>query len=292
MTQELFKPDMNFGGLPHKYAREDAAHVIIIPVPYDSTVEWRTGSRYGPQSIIEASQYLELYDHELDQEPYRVGIHTLPSLQPAMSGPAQMIQRVQKVASHLMEKRKLLVMLGGEHSLTVGMVKAFKEHYSKLSVLQFDAHADLRDEYLGTKYSHACSMRRVLESCPIVQVGVRSLSIEEHTFLRKSGMQPFYKGEREINSNVAKKVASALSYDVYVTIDLDVMDPSIMPAVGTPEPGGMSWFEILRVLSTVAQTKNIVGFDIVELCPSEGPVSCSFLAAKLAYRIIGLCNLK
>jgi agmatinase len=179
-------------------------------------------------------------------------------------------------------------MLGGEHSLTVGMVKAFRERFDSLSVLQLDAHADLRDAYEDSKYSHACVMRRVLEYCPIVQVGIRSLCEEEHRFLAQNQMQPFFAEGLPLDVD---GIVSALSKDVYVTIDLDVLDPSIMSAVGTPQPGGISWHEILKVLRRVAETRRIVGCDLVELCPAEGPPSCAFLAAKLAYKLIGYLSL-
>jgi agmatinase len=284
MNQELFYPHRNFAALPSQYTDFETSKAVVFPVPYDSTTDWRSGSRDGPMAIIDASRYLELYDHELDRESYLVGIHTLPELQPSMKGPEETVNRVYQVACDLVQKGKFVAMLGGEHSLTVGMVRAFRERFEGLSVLQFDAHADLRDEYEGSKYSHACVMRRVLECCPIVQVGIRSLSQEEHRFLAEKQMQPFFAEGLPLDVD---GIVSALSADVYVTIDLDVLDPSIMSAVGTPEPGGMSWHEILSILRRVAEQRRIVGCDLVELCPREGPSSCAFLAAKLAYKLIG-----
>ena len=284
MNRELFYPPRNFAALPTQYSDFETSKVVVLPVPYDSTTDWRSGSRDGPMAIIDASQYLELYDQELDRESYLVGIHTLPELKPSMKGPEDTVERVYKVAIDLVRKEKFVMMLGGEHSLTLGMVRAFKERFDRLSVLQLDAHADLRDEYEDSRYSHACVMRRVLECCPIVQVGIRSLSLEEHRFLALNQMQPFLAEGLPLDE---KAIVSALSEEVYVTIDLDVLDPSIMSAVGTPEPGGLSWYEVLRILRHVAQQKHIVGFDLVELCPKEGPSSCAFLAAKLAYKLIG-----
>lgn len=285
MNEELFYPPRNFAALPPQYSDFETSKVVILPIPYDSTSDWRSGSREGPMAIIDASQYLELYDQELDREIHLVGIHTLPELQPSMRGPEQTAQRVYNVASDLVRKGKFVVMLGGEHSLTLGMIRAFRERFPGLSVLQLDAHADLRDEYEDSRYSHACVMRRVLECCPIVQVGIRSLSLEEHRFLALNQMQPFFAEGLPLDE---KAIVSALSPEVYVTIDLDVLDPSIMSAVGTPEPGGLGWHEVLPILRHVAQEKSIVGFDLVELCPREGPSSCAFLAAKLAYKLIGL----
>ena len=287
MSQELFSPPRNFAGISSPYSDWENSRVVVLPVPYDSTTEWRSGARDGPRAIIDASQYLELYDFELEQEIYQVGIHTLPEVKPDMSGPENMIQRVYQVARELLEKNKMLLMLGGEHSLTLGMVKAYREKYQTLSVLQLDAHADLRDSYLGTKFSHATVMRRVCELCPIVPVGIRSLSEEEHRFIDETGIKPVYANGQVLAGDSIKHIIATLSSEVYITIDLDVLDPSIMSAVGTPEPGGIGWYELLNLLSEVANSKHIVGFDLVELCPDEGPRSCAFLAAKLAYKLIG-----
>jgi agmatinase len=285
VTGELFYPPHTFTAIPPQDAALETSKVVILPVPYDSTTDYKSGAREGAQAIISASQQLELYDAELDRETYRVGIHTLPSLEPVMSGPEQMITRVYQAAKDLLEKDKLVVMLGGEHSLTLGVVQALGERYQKLSVLQLDAHADLRNEYLGTKYSNACVMRRVWELCPIVQVGIRSLSLEEHEFIKQHKLELFY--AEDCTPDSAPKVLANLPPPVYITIDLDVFDPSIMSAVGTPEPGGLSWHQVLDLLRAVAKERHIVGFDVVELCPREGPTSCTFLAAKLVYKLIG-----
>lgn len=285
MTAELFYPPHTFAAIPPQDAALETSQVVILPVPYDSTTDYKSGAREGAQAIISASQQLELYDAELDRETYQVGIHTLPLLEPVMSGPQQMIRRVYQAARDLLEKDKLVVMLGGEHSLTLGLVQALRERYQKLSVLQLDAHADLRNQYLGTKYGHACVMRRVWELCPIVPVGIRSLSLEEHQFVEQHKLEPFY--AEDCTSDLAPRVLANLPPQVYITIDLDVFDPSIMSAVGTPEPGGLSWHQVLGLLRAVAEERQIVGFDIVELCPQEGPTSCTFLAAKLVYKLIG-----
>jgi len=258
-----------------------------MPVPYDSTTDWRSGTRDGPRAIIDASQYLELYDLELEREIYQIGIHTLPEMQPEMSSPENMTQRVYMVAKELLGKNKMVLMLGGEHSLTLGMVKAYREKHEALSVLQLDAHADLRDSYLGTRFSHATVMRRVCELCPIVPVGIRSLSDEEHRFIEETGIKPVYAKGLPLAGDSIEQIIASLSNEVYITIDLDVLDPSIMAAVGTPEPGGLGWYEVLGLLREVTRSKRIVGFDLVELCPSEGPLACAFLAAKLAYKLIG-----
>jgi len=285
--RETFLPPRVFAGLRSPYSDLEKANVVILPVPYDGTTEWRSGARDGPQAIIDASQYLELYDLELDREIYKVGIHTLPQVEPLMSSPEEMIERVYQVTKDLIQKGKFVVMLGGEHSLSLGTVRAFKGAFPKLSVLQLDAHADLRDEYLGTKYSQACVMRRIFELCPIVQVGIRSLSWEEKQFLNRNMMMPFYMPDLAQNAASIEPIVASLSENVYLTIDVDVLDPSIMPAVGTPEPGGMQWQAMLEIIKSVALRKHIVGFDLMEFCPREGPAACAFLLAKLAYKLIG-----
>jgi agmatinase len=287
VEKDVFLPRGIFAAVPPPYSVFDRAKVVILPVPYESTTEWRGGARDAPQAIIDASRYLEMYDLELDRETYTVGIHTLPELEVVMSGGEGMIQRVYQIARELVQKGKFVVMLGGEHSLSLATVRAFKETFPQLSVLQFDAHADLRDEYLGTKYGQACVMRRVSELCPIVQVGIRSLCKEEKQFLDANRMTPFYMSTVAEDKDLVSHIAASLSEDVYVTIDVDVFDPSIMPAVGTPEPGGMQWQQVLDILKSIADRKHVVGFDLMEFCPGEGPISCAFTLAKLAYKFIG-----
>ena len=285
----IFLPHRVFAGLAPPYSNLQQAKTVILPVPYDSTSEWRGGSRHGPQAIIDASQYLELYDLELDREIYKVGIFTMPQVEPLLSSPQDMIDRVYQVIKGLVQKEKFVVLLGGEHSLSLGAVRAFKEAFPRLSVLQLDAHADLRDEYLGTKYSQACVMRRIFELCPISQVGVRSLSCEEKQFLTQNKLRPFYMPDLASHTASIEQIVDSLSEDVYITIDVDVLDPAIMSAVGTPEPDGMSWRQLLDIIEPVALHKHVVGFDLMEFCPGEGPGSCAFLLAKLAYKLIG-CN--
>jgi agmatinase len=287
VEKDVFLPRAIFAAVPRPYSVFQRAKVVILPVPYESTTEWRGGTHDAPQAIIDASRYLEMYDLELDRETYRVGIHTLPEVEVLMSGAEGMIQRVYQITRELVQKGKFVVILGGEHSLTLAAVRAFKEAFPKLSVLQFDAHADLRDEYLGTKYGQACVMRRVSELCPIVQVGIRSLSREEKQFLDWNRMIPFYMSTVAEDEDLAGHIVASLSEDVYVTIDVDVFDPSIMPAVGTPEPGGMQWQQMLDILKAIADHRHVVGFDLMEFCPREGPISCAFTLAKLAYKFIG-----
>lgn len=285
--EETFLPHEVFAGLEPAYSNLQEAKAVILPVPYDSTSEWRSGSRHGPQAIINASQYLELYDLELDREIYKVGISTLPQVEPLLSSPQDMIDRVRGVVQGLIQKGKLVVLLGGEHSLSLGAVRAFKEAFPTLCVLQLDAHADLRNEYLGTKYGQACVMRRIFELCPVSQVGVRSLSWEEKQFLRQKKLKPFYMSDLASGAASIDQIVESLGEYVYITIDVDVLDPSIMPAVGTPEPDGMSWRQLWDIVQSVTHHKHVVGLDLMEFCPAEGPSSCAFLLAKLAYKLIG-----
>lgn len=287
MTTEMFYPRRSFS-FPTKYCELKDAKVVVLPIPYDSTVDWRAGTREGPNAIIDASHFLEQYDHELGCYIHDLGIHTLPELVPSMKGPEETVERVYKATKHLLGKGKFVVMLGGEHSLTTGTVRAYRERFKNLSVLQLDAHSDLRDEYEDTKFNHACVMRRVHELCPIVQVGIRSMGQDDMSYIKKKKLRPFYAKETPLTRADEKTIISQLTDDVYITIDLDVFDPSIMSAVGTPEPGGMGWHEVLRLLKRVAKEKRVVGFDVMELAPREGPVACTYLAAKLTYKLIGL----
>jgi agmatinase len=285
--EDFLLPQSNFAGLESPYSDFSTAGVVIIPVPYDSTTEWKNGTRYGPQAIINASQYLELYDIELDAEIHKIGIHTLPAIQPSFGSPESMIERVYRVTNEVVKQDKFPVLLGGEHSLTLGVIRAIKEKFSDLCVMQLDAHADLRNEYLGTKYGHACVMRRIHELCRIVQVGVRSLSFEEQQFIKVNKVHSFNIINASSDLPPVDNILASLSKNVYVSIDLDVFDPSIVPSVGTPEPAGMAWHEVVYLLSQVSQNKHIVGFDLVELCPRECDHASAFTAAKLAYKLIG-----
>ncbi|MDO8637678.1 MAG: agmatinase [Dehalococcoidia bacterium] len=287
MNSDLFFPHRHFGGIPSPYEELEKSRIVVLPVPYDATSDWHSGAREGPQAIINASQVLEFYDHELDIETFTAGIHTLPELQPDMSGPEQMVRRVEEAVGGILKQHKLPVMLGGEHSITVGSVRACLKRFPKLSVLYLDAHGDLRDSYLGTKFNHACVARRLWELCPVTQVGVRAISLEERDFLKEQGKQPFYASGQEWDKKFIQQIVSLLNRDVYITIDLDVFDPSIMSAVGNPVPGGIGWYPMLDLLRSVAKEHRIVGFDVVELNPREGPQACAFMAAQLTYKLMG-----
>jgi len=277
---------MSFGGLPLKGSAFETSHFLILPVPYEETVTYLRGTHKGPQAIIEASQYLELYDEELEREPWRAGIHTLPEVE-SEKEPQRMMGKLAERVAELVSPKRTLVTLGGEHSITVGVIRGLKEHYPKLSILFLDAHADLRDEYEGRKLSHACVSRRVYEMAPLVEVGVRSLSLEEAEFIRREKFPLYYASEMTAGKTPWQEVVERLSDNVYVSIDLDVLDPSLMPSVGSPEPGGLDWYETLELLRLLAEKSRVIGFDVVELCPIEGLIAPNFMAAKLVYKFIG-----
>lgn len=278
---------MNFGGLESDYTRRDESMFVVVPVPYDLTSTYQSGSRRGPGAILEASGNMELYDEELRQETYLAGIHTLDPLDARAGGPAEMIEAVRETIAEILAAGKIPVMLGGEHSISCGAVKAAKEKYPGIGVLQLDAHADLRDGYQGSPFSHAAVGRRISEFCPLVQLGIRSMSKEEADFLREGKVRSFSADYILENSDWDDKILDILPEDLYVTIDLDVLDPAFMPATGTPEPGGLTWWNLLRILRKAARTKRIRAFDVVELAPLPGMVAPDFLAAKLVYRFMG-----
>lgn len=260
--------------------------VVLVPVPYDSTTSFKPGARDGPRALINASKHLEDYDLELERDISRVGIATTTAIEPDVDSPVQMFSRVQKVVEHFASQDKLVGLLGGEHSITIGAVNAQISRYPELSILYLDAHADMRNEYMGSRWSHACVARRLSEQASLVEVGVRSISESEKHYVDAQQLPVLYWPNTDLPS-VVSEVVGKLSHDVYISIDLDVLDPSIMAAVGTPEPGGMVWEEVTDLLKQVALSKNVVGFDVVELSPNEGPEACSFTAAKLVYKLIG-----
>ena len=286
MTDQRFWPPRGFAALPAEHADYRTARVVILPVPYDSTASGWAGAREGPAAIIKASENMELYDIGIGREPYRAGIHTLPELAAHAGGPEAMVARIEEVVAELLDDGKFVVTLGGEHTVAVGALRAHARRTPGLSVLAFDANADLRDSYMDTPYSHACTLRRALESAPVVQVGLRSAEREEHEFIRERAL-PFY-SPREYRAAGPESIAAQLADDVYITIDLDAFDPSQVAAVGTPEPGGLLWDEVSELLETVARQRRIVGFDVTELAPTLGPRANAHLAAKLTYRLIGL----
>lgn len=274
---------MNYGDLPKEYSEFENSKIVILPVPYDGTSTWGKGADKGPNAIIEASTHMELYDIETESEVYSNGIFTADPITES-SSPESMTEAVKKKVKELVKKNKFVVTLGGEHSISIGAAQAHIENFKNLTILQFDAHSDLRDEYEGSKFNHACVMARLKEDAPIVQVGIRSMDIGE---LKNMNKKRVFFAENIWNDKMwINKLLTLIAPNVYITIDLDVFDPSIMPATGTPEPGGMLWYEFLRVIKKVIRRKKLVGFDVVELCPNPNHPSSDFLAAKLIYKIL------
>lgn len=291
---DALSPSRNFMHLDDEYSAFESAHVVVVPAPYDGTTCYRPGTREGPQAIIDASRNLELYDPELRRSPYRVGIHTLRAIEPVMGNAAGMVDRIEQVTSALLARGKFVATLGGDHLTAIGAIRAHAQRYPGLSVLQIDAHADLRDEYEDSRMSAATVMRRVLDFCPrTAQVGIRSLSepearlVEERQlpmWLASTIAEQTLRGQRDW----IDEVVSHLSDEVYVTFDIDGLDPSLVPGTGTPEPGGLGWYDVMALLTAVTQRKRVVGFDLVELSPLiEGHVS-PVVAAKAVYKLIGM----
>ena len=287
MPDERFFPPSCFVSPPEEYAAYERARVVVLPVPYDSTTTARAGARDGPAAIIAASEDMELFDVGLGYEPYRWGIHTLPELAPMPGDAEGMIARIEEVAGELIDDGKFVVTLGGEHTVAVGAARAHAKRNADLSVLAIDAHADMRDSYLDSHYNHACTLRRCSDVAPVTQIGLRSAEAEEYAYLRERGFA-YYPPQALRKPGGPREVIDRLSEAVYITIDLDGFDPSQMAAVGTPEPGGLFWDEVVELLAAVACERRIVGFDVTELAPDEGPRACAQLAAKLTYRLIGL----
>ncbi len=277
--------EFNYLGLEARFASLESAHAVILPVPYDGTTCYRPGARFGPSALIAASRNMEVYDEVLGAL-YPHGIHTLPELEVVADAEA-MVARVEEAAEWVLEQDKTLVTVGGEHSLSTGSVRAHARRVPKLSVLHVDAHGDLRFEYHGTRYSHACVARRIRELVPLVQAGQRSISEEEADLIAAERLPIFSaRRMREMGSDWSP-IVSALSDSVYVTVDLDVLDPSECPGTGTPEPGGLSYLELVSLIEQVARKRRIVGFDIMELMPIGGDTRSEFLASRLLYRMWG-----
>ncbi len=279
------KPPDNFCALPLKYSSYKNSDIVILPVPFDKTSSWIKGSAKGPGAIVNASGNMELYDIETGSEVYKRGIHTAKEVASRTSG--EMIDKVNKKAVKLIDDGKFIVVLGGEHTVALGSIKAHIEYYKNTSILHLDAHSDMRDSYEGNRFSHACVMARAKEITEnILSVGIRSMDSCELNNIDTKKI--FYAAEIRKTKGWIKKVTNKLSENVYVTIDLDVFDPAIMPSTGTPEPGGLGWYEVVDLLESVLGNKNIVGFDVVELCPSRGNAAPDFLAAKLIYKLLSL----
>ncbi len=285
---------MNFLGLEGETTHYDKAHVVVLPVPYEKTCSWKSGTARGPAAIIEASSNAEWYDEESGIDLDRMGIATLPEPPLALLDPEAMVGDLEKRADRIFQDNKILAGLGGEHTITLGFVKAALRRHPDLTLLQIDAHPDLRDEYEGRKICHATVGRRIAELAPLVQVGVRAWSREEQDFMARPKAEQIHPlvtiraADMDRDTGWIEKAVGSLGGKVYITFDVDAFDPSVMPATGTPEPGGLSWRRAADLLARVGETKSIVGFDVVELSPIEHLHHCDYTAARLAARLIAL----
>lgn len=273
-----------FAGLPDEFADPVNSKIAILPVPFDLTTTYQHGTDKGPQALIEASRNLELYDIETHSEVYKKGIYTVSPI--AADSCEELQLGLKNKVRELLAKNKFVVTIGGEHSISFAPIKAHAECFPNLSVLHLDAHADLQDAYEGNPWSHASVMARVIELplASVVSVGIRSISYEELKNLNPS--HTFFSHKLQSSTEWMEKAVSLLSENVYITLDLDVFDSSIMPSTGTPEPGGLNWYQVTNLIRLVAEKRNIVGFDLVELCPSKSNFAPDYLAAKLLYKIL------
>jgi agmatinase len=276
-----------FGGATATRPEYDSARVVILPIPFDRTTSYVPGTRNGPREIIQASSHMELWDEELQMDVHQVGIYTLPEMELPFGEMAPVMDEIRRVASEILAAGKFLVALGGEHSITPPLVGAAAKHHPGLHVLQLDAHADLRDSYMGTPHNHACAMRRSLEHAEVTQVAVRSLSPEEAAAIPSLKTTIFFDHDMRREPRWMERVVDSLGDPVYVTVDVDAFDPGIMPATGTPEPGGLSWYEAIGLLRAVFERRTVVGCDVVELSPMPPLVAPNFLCAKLVYKMLG-----
>ena len=272
-----------FGGISESLADYKFAEILLQSIPYDGTSTWIKGADKGFDAFIEASENMELYDIETDSEVYQKGIHILDEIS-ENSSPEKAFKEVYQKTQELLKSNKYLTFFGGEHSISIGIIKAFYEKYNNLTVVQLDAHADLRASYLDSHFNHACALYDASKNTNLIQIGIRSMDISEKENMNFSNV--FFAEEMYQNSSWMEKSISKMTNDVYITLDLDVFDPSIMPSTGTPEPGGMLWNEMIIFLNKLFTKKNVVGFDIVELAPIENIVAPNYLVAKLYYKML------
>lgn len=272
-----------FGKIEEKYAGFENADILLQSFPYDGTSTWGKGSDRAFQAFLEASNHLELYDIETGSEVFRKGIHILPEID-LEGNPDEVYTKIYERTKDLLEIDKMLTFIGGEHSVSIGIIKAFSEKFSGLSVLQLDAHTDLRPEYMGSEYNHACALHEASKNTDLIQVGIRSMDIGELEYFDRS--KCILAEEMQDNDYWLERVVSLLNDDVYITVDMDVFDPSVMPATGTPEPGGMTWYQVLKLMKKVFTSSNVRGFDIVELAPMESMKAPAFMMVKLYYKML------
>lgn len=273
----------NYAGIPDNYAKLENANIVLIPVPYDGTSTWQKGADKGPEAFLNASENMELYDIETDSEVYKEGVYLADAIT-ENSSPEAMVEAVHAATKKYINKKKFVTIFGGEHSVSIGTIRAFDECFNNVTVLHIDAHADLRKEYEGSNCNHACAVYEANQNMNLVQVGIRSMDISEKKVMNLDKV--FFAHDMAVNEYWMDDVIDQLTGNVFITFDLDALDPSIMPSTGTPEPGGLFYYETLEFLKRVFTERNVVGFDIVELCPNEKEKSSDFLAAKLYYKML------
>ncbi len=274
-----------FGDFEPEYTDPVKSAIVILPIPYDGTSTYMKGADMGPEAIVEASYNLEFYDIETDSEIYKHGIYVADPVTEDTS-PEAMAQVGYKVAKEWLAKGKFLVTLGGEHSISYGPIRAHSEKYEDLTILQIDAHADMRETYLGSPHNHACIMARAKEFAPVIQVGIRSMSIEEKVNIKPGRV--FWAHQVHRDPDWINKLIPLLTKNTYITIDLDGFDPALLPSTGTPEPGGVTWTQVFDLIWAVYEHSNIVGFDIVELAPNPAAPASDFVAARLLYQMLSV----
>ena len=272
-----------FAGVEERYTKKETSSIYLQSIPYDGTSTWGKGADKGFEAFLDAAENMELYDIETDFEVYKEGIHILEE-SPSFVSPEEMFLYTYENTKNLLKENKFLTFFGGEHSISIGPIKAHYEHFEDLTVLQFDAHTDLRPEYHGSPYNHACAVYDASKNTNLVQVGIRSMDISEKKYVNYNKV--FFADEIKYNEYWFVQAMRQITENVYITFDLDVFDPSIMPATGTPEPGGLQWYLVTNFLRRVFEERNVVGFDIVELAPIEGIKAPQFLAAKLYYKML------
>ncbi len=276
----------NFLGLSEERSNYATAKAVVLPIPYDLTLSYLGGARHGPAAILAASKQVETFDHKLGLDPSEIGIATMPELEQVAASPEKMQEAIFDACDNFIGDGKFVLALGGEHSITAALVAAHARHFENLSVLQIDAHTDLRDSYQGSRFSHACVMARVAETARFMSVGIRSYSGDDNE--KKFQERLITPEQFRKHAGIFEKIMAGLTENVYITVDLDGFDPAVVPAVGTPEPGGLHWDEVMLLLESLAKNKRIVGADVVELSPRPGFEYADFTAAKLCYRLIGL----
>ena len=278
------KNNRTYAGIDQSLAELEFAKILLQSIPYDGTSTWGKGADRGFQAFLDASENMELYDIETASEVFTHGIHLLPEITETET-PETVYKKVLERTRELLKTEKFLTFFGGEHSISIGIIEAFQEKYNNITILQLDAHTDLRKEYMGTPYNHACAMHQASKTTDLIQVGIRSMDSSEKQYLNRNKCY-FAEEIYGDNSWMDETISIMENNNIYISIDLDVFDPSIMPATGTPEPGGLLWNETIQYLKKVFALKNVVGFDIVELAPIPGNRAPEFLAAKLYYKLL------